>query len=443
MRLATYMALVIALACLFAAPAPAMPPREIAAVALHPWQMADPVTLERTFAGIAATGTRRARVDLRWCVIAPDGPDRADWSEMDAIVAAARRHGIELLPILGSVPAWAGGGGAYWAYPEPGAFEDFFAAALRRYPDIAAWEVWNEPNNATFSQPGPDPARFVELLRSARRARDRVGSRAKLIAGGVAPAGVYGPVEWVDEVARRSGLSLVDGLGVHPYSAQEPDDPGAWMMRLEALHDHLAALGRPDLPLWLTEYGAPSMPVASGYGPPLTEWQQARRLRLAFALASRWPWVANLTWYEYRDGCSDPANAECNFGLVHHDLTPKPAYAALREVVAGETVRLRPRLVLHTPKRRRLVRGTLLLPGWRSPTTRIVLRIPGARGRGRRIVVRVDRGVFSARVVPRGARARVVRVRYPGSRRYEPVSGLVRLPGISPARRTRAAGRRR
>ncbi|MBA3261780.1 MAG: hypothetical protein H0T69_04795 [Thermoleophilaceae bacterium] len=118
------------------------------------------------------------------------------------------------------------------------------------------------------------------------------------------------------------------------------------MMQLEALHERLADLGRPDLPLWLTEFGAPSIPVANGYAPALTEQQQADRLRTAFALAARFDWIENLTWYEYRDSCTHSPDPECNFGLVRSDLSPKPAYTALRKVIAGSTAKLRPRLFL-------------------------------------------------------------------------------------------------
>ena len=99
------------------------------------------------------------------------------------------------------------------------------------------------------------------MLRAARHARDGVGSTAKLISGGIAPGGEIDVVSWINQIAIRGGLNLIDGLGVHPYSPANPDDPSSWMMQLQALHDQLADLGRPDLPLWLTEYGAPTTPV--------------------------------------------------------------------------------------------------------------------------------------------------------------------------------------
>jgi polysaccharide biosynthesis protein PslG len=215
---------------LMASPAAhARPAGEIAGVALHPWQMLSHDSRERTFAGVAATGARWVRVDFPWSWVEEHGPTvrsgHGNWGAIDPIVDSATRHGLKLLPIVGFTPKWASDSGELWTYPDAKPFEDFFAAALRRYPQIPAWELWNEPNFERFSKPGPDPAGFVELLRSARRARDGVGSKAKLISGGVAPGGGIDIMSWVNEVGMRGGLNLVDGLGVHPYSVADPDDP--------------------------------------------------------------------------------------------------------------------------------------------------------------------------------------------------------------------------
>src|SRR5215212_7891601 len=281
--------MLLLLAALPAPAARAKPAAQMAGVALHPWQVQDAQTRERVFDGIAATGARWVRVDMPWAWVEANGPTLehgdGDWAGLDSLVSAADRHGLKLIGIVGHPPEWASDSGELWSYPDADAFETFFGAALRRYPQIAAWELWNEPNFERFSKPRPDAARFVDFLRSARRARDGVGSKAKLISGGVAPGGDVDIGSWVDQLAMRGGLRLIDGFGVHPYSSVQPDDPRSWMMQLEALHKRLAQLGRRDLPLWLTEYGAPSMPVASGYAPALTEQQQAERLRIAFALA--------------------------------------------------------------------------------------------------------------------------------------------------------------
>jgi hypothetical protein len=440
----------VVLAALAAAPAAhALPARDIAGVALHPWQLQGAAEREQALAGVAATGTRWVRVDMPWSWVEGSGPavesGQGNWTAIDPIVQAAGRRGLTLLPVIGFTPNWASDIGDPWALPDPGAFEDFFAAALRRYPQIPAWELWNEPNLERFSKPQPDPARFVELLRAARRARDGVGSSARLISGGLAPGGQIDIVPWIDQMAMRGGLDLVDGLGIHPYSVAEPDSPGAWMMQLEALHDHLADVGRPNLPLYLTEYGAPTVPYANGYGPPLTEEQQADRLRTAFALATRFDWVRAVTWYEYRDSCDDPADAECHFGLVHANLSAKPSYTALRDVIAGAVARLRSRLTIAAQVRRvrvpvirdrphgRLaparatmyriaVSGKLLLPGTAWPSTPATVLLPTRGGLPRAARVVIKEGAFWARFEGRDRVPGPVEVRYPGSPSYLPVT---------------------
>jgi polysaccharide biosynthesis protein PslG len=487
-------AAVLTLVAALAAPAAhARPARDIAAVALHPWQLQDRETREQVFAGIAATGARWARIDMPWSWVEPSRPliedGRGHWGALDPIVYTADSYGIKLIGILGFTPPWASDSGELWTYPDAEPFEEFFRAALRRYPQIPAWELWNEPNFERFSKPGPNVAGFVEFLRSARRARDAVGSRAKLISGGIAPGGGIGIWPWIDEMAMRGGLALVDGFGIHPYSLADPDDPRSWMMQLEVVKRRLGELGRPDMPLWLTEFGSPTVPVTSGYGPPLSEARQAERLRLAFALAGRYDWIENLTWYEYRDSSTGSGDPEGNFGLVRSDLSRKPAWHALREVMAGATAKLRPRLFLATrmaqarvpaararaaakrrrakapasakprasakppsakrraaarrraaAKRRRIKRsrtprlvnritvsGRLTLPGTAWPNSLITLRLPRRGQPPRTVTVPVKEGIFWARFEGRDLTSGTVEVSYAGSDAYQPLTTQIQV----------------
>jgi polysaccharide biosynthesis protein PslG len=461
----------VLLAALVAAPAAhARPARDIAGVAVHPWQLDSHDARERVLSGIAATGARWVRVDMPWAWVEAHGPTlrngHGTWSAIDPIVASASRYGLKLIPILGFTPKWASGSGELWAYPHSRPFEDFFSAALRRYPQIPAWELWNEPNFERFSNPGPDPAGFVELLRAARHARDSVGSTAKLISGGIAPGGEMDMESWINQVAMRGGLNLIDGLGVHPYSPADPDDPSSWMMQLEAIHERLADLGRPDLPLWLTEYGAPTTPVANGYAPALTEQQQADRLRLAFALATRFDWIENLTWYEYLDSCTDTLDPECNFGLVHDNLSHKPAWDALRDVIAGATAKLHPRLLLSTkirearvfvaraskrpskrppsklrsskrqPKKRAVKRisvnritvsGRLTMPGTPWPNAVLTVMLPRRGAPPKAVPIFVKEGYFWARFEGGDLGSGTLEARYAGSEAYEPLTTQIQV----------------
>jgi hypothetical protein len=105
MRRSVCVATIAALLFVAAPTAHALPARQIAGVAVHPWRMEDPRRVEHTFADIAATGAKWVRVELRWQLIEPDGPSlsegRADWQEMDAIVAAAERPRARAAPCGG------------------------------------------------------------------------------------------------------------------------------------------------------------------------------------------------------------------------------------------------------------------------------------------------------------------------------------------------------
>jgi polysaccharide biosynthesis protein PslG len=321
---------------------------------------------------------------------APQGDGR-DWSLFDAIVASAERHHVSLTPIVSYVPRWANGGAHYFAYPtDMGAFERFFAAALRRYPQIRAWEIWNEPNYELFARPEPRVEPFVELLRAAHRARASVGSDAKLISGGLASVGKVPMFEFFEQMADRGALELIDGLGVHPYGTASPERPRSLFMKLAELRRRLVARGKPGIQLWLTEYGVPDTATRSGYGEPGDEARQADLLRRAYAIAAHWPWVASFTWYELRDDCADGANPECRLGLLRPDFRRKQSANALRDLLAGGPF---PRLRTTTKARLSRTRATAARAGRRPRRTSYHVRgsafAPGEELSGRRVKVRV------------------------------------------------------
>jgi hypothetical protein len=344
--------------------------RELAGAAVHPWRLeihrppqasqpplGQPETLpdalpvptllaapvaedvsERTFAELQELGIRHARVDLLWCQVEPNADAEPDWSVFDSVAASAQHYGIDLTPVVLCVPGWANGNQHYFTYPTDAAdFEHFFARALERYPQIASWEIWNEPNHPYFARPEPKVAPFVAMLRAANRARASVGSRAKLISGGLAASNgaTTGLFRFFDQMADAGALNLIDGLGVHPYSTRMPDQIRSTFMRLAVLHRRLAARGKPDMPLWLTEYAVPDSTRPSGYGAAGDEVHQAEALRKAYAIASRWRWVARLTWYEARDNCDDAADPECRLGLMRPGFALKRSGTALRALLAG------------------------------------------------------------------------------------------------------------
>lgn len=438
---AVAIALVIAL---WPARAHAAPPP--AGVAVHPWRfeaserppfwpLRDPAARDRAFAALAEAGVQRARVDLRWNVIEGTFKGLRDWSEFDAIHRSALVHGIELLPTIGFTPRWASTDQRHdvWSPPaNPDDYGDFVAAALERYPDIRAWEIWNEPNLAFFWRPRPDVGGFVALLRAADEARTRVGSQAKLVSGGLSSTG-EDPFRWFDEMARLGAFAHVDGFGLHPYGrTRSPDHRKAFFLQVPEFRRRLVKLGRSDIGIWLTEYGTPNTAAASEYGPPISAEQQADNLGRAYTLVSMWPWVQDLSWYELQEGCADAHDPDCRFGLFDRDFGPKPAFVKLRAVLDGELTRLRSELTLRAArsKGRVVARGTLVKAGDESPAGTVTLR---ARRGSRTVSVpaRARRGSYSASLGRLGPGSWRISAGYPGARLHLPAKArtvTVRVP---------------
>jgi hypothetical protein len=435
----------------------------IAGVAVHPWRLGpdqtpipfwplrDPTQRERVFSAIQAMGIKTARVDLRWRAVEPLIKGVDDWGEFDGIHTSAQAHGITLLPVVAMPPDWANSGQGVWAYPDnPQDFEDFMVKAIERYPDIPAWEIWNEPNLPAFSEPNVDAAKFVDLLAAAHRAKERTGSSAAIVSGGLSSGGVD-VVQYFEQMIRLHAFDYVNGFGIHPYSWVAPDQPEAFFLRLPYFHDRLVQIGRPDVGVWLTEYGAPTSTRTNEYGPPIGDAEQAARLQSAFAIASRWPWVRNLTWYEFEDLCDDPTNFMCNFGVVRDDMSPKPAATALKSIAAGNVQKIRSDISLTRNRsllklgRRALftplsLSGTLETPGAQGASYPVTLTLTwspkfgGAARRSKTFRVNAANGRFATTITRmRPGYWRAV-AKYAGSSDYEsstagPVSMVVKRLG--------------
>jgi hypothetical protein len=144
-------------------------------------------------------------------------------------------------------------------------------------------------------------------------------------------------------------LSLADGISLHPYYYSLDASP-------ERLFNYLA-FTRAQLirevpgfqdrnpPFHITETGfatAKKGPVAIGtqWGYNISEAVQADFLERTVLLAWALPYVQNIVLHSFVDGGQDLDNLEHNFGVLRYDLSPKPAFhrlAQLLPVLHGST----------------------------------------------------------------------------------------------------------
>lgn len=304
-------------------------------------------SLEAKFAAFAAAGARWVRTDVWWDHVQPYPQRSMDWSILDRVTAAARRHGICLLGVLQGLPDWVAHSGSVAAPANRAAYARFVGAAARHFAGrILAWEIWNEPN---LSDPwgGPsDAAAYTRLLAAAYRAIHNAAPDAVVVSGGLSPApasasGHIGAVAFLQQMYAAGAAPVSDAIGFHPYSwPLLPKDRvpwNGWQIMASELRAVMVKHNDAAKQIWITEYGAPTAGGREAVSPVM----QAAMLRQAEMLAREAPWAGPLLWYSWRDRGGRLQDTENWYGLIDPLGNPKPAFNVYRDLGVGTRARSR------------------------------------------------------------------------------------------------------
>jgi hypothetical protein len=309
-------------------------------------------------------GAKWVRVDLSWNNIQPDSPYNYEWHRFDRVAKAAKAHGLEVLAVIAYTPKWARVAGCTdgqsCAPADAGIFAGFAKLAAQRYSamGVHTWEVWNE-ENIGFWRPAPDPAAFTELVRVTGRALHSADSKAYVVMGGLAVSKTnpktkkMSPLDFLTAVAKLGANKYVDAIGYHPYNyptlPSATPGTGTPFERISTVQENLMAVldkyGTPDLPVWITETGAPtSGPGDSSDGTTITanttHVTEARQAEIATdtvtAVVAN-PHVGAMFWYTDQDlaVAKDKKKRSLYYGLRRYDGSKKPAFNALKEALTA------------------------------------------------------------------------------------------------------------
>src|SRR5262249_20510378 len=275
-----------------------------------------------------------------WAVIQAGGPSSYDWARFDRVAAEATSRGFTVLAEILYTPAWARAAGAPAESP-PVNLEDYarFAhAAVAHYAPMGvhAYEVWNEPNNASFWQPRPDVARYTAMLKLADPAIKSADPSAFVVTGGMSPAVDDGmniaPLTFLRGIYANGGKSFFDAVGHHPYCYPAyPGDAPAWSAWYQmygtspSLRSIMVDNGDAGKQIWATEFGAPTNGPSGTF---VSEQVQATMLTQAFDLFQTYDWAGPMFWYSQRDVGTTTDTQENFYGILRHDFSAKPAFAA-------------------------------------------------------------------------------------------------------------------
>ncbi|MEZ4643138.1 MAG: cellulase family glycosylhydrolase [Chloroflexota bacterium] len=316
------------------------------------------------FSHLQTLGIGWVKVQVSWKLYQPAPDQYADdrFGELDQLVHQANANGIAVLLSVSKAPEWSRPTTELDGPPTDfSLYTDFMQYLAARYQDnVAAYELWNEPNLQREWNGMPlSAADLVALLRAGAQGVRAAAPTAVLISAAPATTGINDGIVAIDDrqylrqMVEAGIADVVDALGVHPYgwgnapdnSVSAPDTavpshnnhPSFFFY--DTLHDYHAILSENgiDKPLWVTEFGWGSFD-SFGTAPPagaefmnyVSEWQQAQYILRAYELGQTWDWVGPMMlWNLNFAPLLGTDFSESGYSILRPDGTPRPAYLAL------------------------------------------------------------------------------------------------------------------
>lgn len=163
-------------------------------------------------------GYTNMRLDFTWSKIETE-KGVYDFSKYDKIVSKADEYGLDIMAIIdynnnlysGSDDERTG----IASEENKAAYIAFAAAVADRYKSIKRFEIWNEPNGASFWKPQPDCDMYTRLCIEAAEKIKAVNPSARVYGGSLDI--VRDPIDYLSDMLRGGVYKSLDGISYHPY----------------------------------------------------------------------------------------------------------------------------------------------------------------------------------------------------------------------------------
>ena len=229
-------------------------------------------------------------------------------------------------------------------YPprDPEVFARRMAMLSQRYPSVAAWQVWNEPNLIGFWRPKADPEGYAKLLQASTIALRMVDPESR-----------WFPPAWPSSARCPTAAPCSMPSATWAWRASAPSPPtipipscrkattrGTWTSSpANQINRALRNAGVPAI--WSTEWGWSAYKGPKELQDIIGVEGQAdyvlRRLALMSALDYDRIFLFTLSDLDQRASVRDR-----DYGLLDLDANPKPVYLALQRFLKVTGPKLRP-----------------------------------------------------------------------------------------------------
>ncbi len=365
----------------------------------------------KVLAAIRASKPAWVRVFVGWNGIEPargtyNTAEIESYRHFFAAIPAGTKIDIDVV----GTPPWAAGGSTDVRTPPANAadyagFVNYLANAFGGR--VAAWEIWNEEDSTAWWT--GTAGQYVALLKAAYAAIKAVEPKATVIIGGLTGNdGAY-----LSQLYGAGAKGSFDGVGVHTDTGCNITSPYVFefdrgtqtinqyfFLGFISIHGAMVAAGDADTPIYMTELGWSSTTAACQTGAwagkklaGVSDQTQATYLTQAYHCLAQpeYGYVKAAMWFELFDNGNSSSPLD-NFGLLRHDFSPKPAFAAFTaesrhgDQLSGSCGDLRPPAIqILTPTSGHRYRGALHIAIRASDPTSGVHEITIRLGRNSRV----------------------------------------------------------
>jgi len=321
-----------------------------------------PEDLPRVLGLVQGTGFTWVRQRFPWAELEPQS-GQYDWARWDAIVQAVRQHGLQIIAVVDTSPAWARRPAdrdnclAPPQYVTP--YGLFVRALAQRYAgQIAAYQVWDQPNIAPCWGAGNvDPAAYTRMLKLASAEIRRADPSALVLCAALAPNTEPGgrnlsEVLFLRAMYAAGARGSFDVLPSKAYGFwtgpedRRVDPQVLNLSRLILLPEELARQKDWSVPIWAVESGWNALPAdwkgqPSPWGTDDAAKQANRTLRAVQRVRSEWAWLGLVCAPNLQPAvpADDP---QWGFSLLGPNSMPTAFYRTWQDAVA---LRVQPAVV--------------------------------------------------------------------------------------------------
>lgn len=279
-----------------------------------------------------ATGAKTGRVFLIYS--GGSSPDTATIANYRALITSFNAAGVRPVIVVTGFSAPA----------DSNAFASYVGALARQYgSSVAAWEIWNEEDEAAWwGNAGGNPSAYASLLKAAY---PQVHPYAPVFVGGL----TGNNYDFLEQVYGAGGGGSFDGVAVHTDTACNLVGPDSFFrnadgrinrysfLGLREVHQTMANHGDDAKPIWITELGWTTEPglcqngaFAGQKNAGVSDDDQAKFLAMAWHCLKDYPYVTNALWFNLDD------EGGSFYGLKGSGGGLKPAYQSFLDTVGGK-----------------------------------------------------------------------------------------------------------